>query len=105
MKIVVEPEKITRYLLNIDHPDGYSKARFFIACGFRIENYTVFKDSLIAHFLDNHEAAISVQTDFGEKLILTGLLETPKKGGIKLKSIWFQPINEDCIKLVTAYPL
>jgi hypothetical protein len=31
----VERTKILEYLLNREHPDGQSKARFFEQCGFR----------------------------------------------------------------------
>ncbi len=36
-EVVVQKEKITEYLLNKSHPDGMSKAKFFLGLGFTIE--------------------------------------------------------------------
>lgn len=43
---IVEEKKITRYLLNRDHPDNGGKADFFVALGFRHDYWELMAASL-----------------------------------------------------------
>lgn len=64
----------------------------------------MFEQALIKHFNDDISACLIRSTGFGEKYILTGMLETPAKENVLIKSIWFKSETEDVVKLVTAYP-
>ncbi|WP_350126462.1 DUF6883 domain-containing protein [Imperialibacter sp.] len=72
MKVIVEKEKITRYLLNTDHPDGGSKAYFFIKNGFHASYWRVFEEALLTHFVQSQSSNSKETTPFGMKYILTG---------------------------------
>jgi hypothetical protein len=37
-KALVEERKIRSYLLNLEHPDGLAKARFFMSRGYRADD-------------------------------------------------------------------
>jgi hypothetical protein len=99
--IIIEPEKISVYLLNIHHKDGSSKARFFISFGFTKNNCS---DFLIQH-LKSNESKKTIQTPFGIKYIIEGKLNTPTGVPIQIRSIWFVIKQEKILKFVTAYPL
>jgi hypothetical protein len=45
-RVNVEPEKVRDYLLCEAHPDGYGKAEFFVAKGFRREAWHVLAEAL-----------------------------------------------------------
>jgi len=36
---LVEQKKIADYLLNLSHPEGGGKSRFFLAMGFTVDNW------------------------------------------------------------------
>ena len=42
----VERHKVTGYLLNVSHPDGAGKARFFMGVGFAANDWRALADSL-----------------------------------------------------------
>lgn len=46
---VVEPAKLTAYLLNAEHPIGADKAAFLGRFGFRAEAWQVLRAALLAH--------------------------------------------------------
>jgi hypothetical protein len=72
---VVEEQKIVVYLLNPNHPDSASKARFFSALGFQSDQWQELADAL-------HKLAVeppivkTVETSHGQKYIVDGILET-----------------------------
>ena len=56
------------------------------------------------HFQNNSQLAVKIETPFGIKMLLEGLLETPKRGNVLIRSVWFNELNSELVKLVTAYP-
>lgn len=46
---VVPEEKITRYLLDLEHEEGRGKAKFFIGCGYKPEQWEILKEDLLWH--------------------------------------------------------
>jgi aspartyl-tRNA synthetase len=95
--------KITAYLLSLQHPDGRSKARFFMHFGFDPKNWQQLADALRQHALEN-EVVSQQQTRFGVKWIIDGPLMTPEGRNPHLRTIWFTPTNSEIPGLVTAYP-
>lgn len=49
----VEERKVREYLLNLAHPSGGSKARFFRARGFSPEDWRAFARALVLHGQQN----------------------------------------------------
>ena len=79
----IEESKVRDYLLNASHPDGGSKALYFRAHGFRLENSNVFKEALMAHIISN-EVTTFVNTKFGVKYIVEGEIDTPRQTKIHI---------------------
>ena len=52
-RAIVARRKITEYLLSTEHPNGKSKASFFLGFGFTSAQWTVMADALKLHALTN----------------------------------------------------
>ena len=65
---VVDEEKVTMYLLNLAHPDGAGKARFFVALGFNAPEWRVLAESLRAHGLRN-PVIETVESQYGNRIL------------------------------------
>jgi hypothetical protein len=102
-RIRVDREKITEYLLNLSHPDGASKARFFIGFGFRIGEWDVLGKALIQHGID-HPVERVVDSAFGTRYTVVGPLETPDGRDPHVRSVWILDKGSDAPRLVTAHP-
>ena len=99
--IEIENKKLSDYLLSVRHPDGFSKAKFFIAHGF---DKNILNDCLLSH-LELNEPNKIIQTVFGKKFVIEGILKAPDNFSFSLRSIWMESRNNNVLKFVTAYPI
>ena len=100
---VVDQDKITHYLLNAAHPDNGGKAPFFLALGFRTDDW----QSLAAALRKlAHTTAITkkMESPHGLKYILDGKIETPSGKSPRVRTIWIVDQGLQAPRLVTAYP-
>ena len=102
-RLHVAQEKIIAYLLNTLHPEGGTKAYFFLQCGFRAEAWKTFARCLIQHGAQ-YPVAKEEDTPFGKKYVIEGLLKTSLHDDPLVRTVWFLSNGEENIKLVTAYP-
>jgi len=100
---VVEHEKVRDYLLNEAHPDGFGKAEFFIALGFRREACEALVDALRRIARDS-PVTKSMTSTHGHKYIVDGLLQAPSGRTAMVRTIWIVDAGGDVPRLVTAYP-
>lgn len=101
--LVIPGDKIARYLLNPDHPQGGSKARFFLGFGFSVERTTEFADALFFQGM-----AASVWTVIpgvaGRRVIACiGPIWTPSGRNPCIRTVWQVDLDE-VGRLVTAHP-
>lgn len=101
---VVEDSKMTDYLLNTSHPDGKSKAIFFLGLGFRPHNLPELRTALLVHAAIHHVVK-EVQTKFGTKYLIEGEIETPRQTKVIIRIVWMLTLYTNPPKLVTAYPI
>ena len=107
---LVEPAKVTEYLLSSEHPDGRSKADFFGRFGFRREQWQAFADALRRHGA-THTVTKAVQSRYGMRYSIDGELETPDGRTPRIRSVWIIEIQdtettaEAVPRLITAHPL
>jgi hypothetical protein len=99
----VSHDKVVNYLLNLLHPDGASKAKFFLACGFVLERWTDLADALRNLAIEN-EAASETKSEHGRKYVIEGILKTPSGAPVKVREIWIIDAGTIVPRLVTAYP-
>lgn len=100
---VVEPEKITEYLLNPAHPDNGGKAAFFFSLGFQKDNWQTLASAL-RKMSEAVEITKSMETSHGCKYIADGRIETPAGKSPMVRVIWIVDQGFDSPRVVTAYP-
>jgi hypothetical protein len=88
----INPDKITKYLLNLDHPDGGPKARFFIGGGFSPDRPDELAAALKRHFLDNKPTKREPGKFGGEKVTM-------------VRTVWIKDEGQTVYQLCTAYPI
>lgn len=97
-------DKIVFYLLNVDHPKGGPKARFFLSFGFDPTKPGIMADALIGHFLLNPGTLVPSTPMTPERWVVEGPLHTPDGRDPRVRSVW-QPEEGTAWRLVTAIPL
>ena len=100
---IVEREKVVEYLLNPAHPDNGGKAPFFMALGFRPDDWEVFADAL-RRMASNSSVSRNMETVHGRKYIVDGAIETPVGKTPVVRTVWIIDRGVDTPRLVTAYP-
>ena len=99
----IPTEKIGNYLLNLAHPVGGSKARWFISLGYHPDNPNQLESDLL-EIVRNSADYVDEQTQFGVKYVVRGQLESPNGGLENVRSVWISETNVPQPRLVTAYP-
>ena len=95
-------EKLTDYLLNVDHPDGGPKARVFAHAGFSGERPEEFEKALREQHL-TRDARPGKHSLFGNKYEITAFLQGPK-GEVLVTSVWMTRHGETFPRLITVVP-
>ena len=99
---MVELQKAAGYLLDLRHPDGRSKARFFLAFGFSPSEPQLLMDALAA--LAQQDLLLPPMPDeHGMVYVIAGAIKTPDGRDCNVKSVWIVQ-GELPPRLVTAYP-
>ena len=102
-KARVERTKVTDYLLSTTHPDGRSKADFFMRFGFRGEEREILAEALRVVGASNQVVAV-VESPHGARYTVNGALRTPDGRTPMVRTVWIvEPGTSP--RLVTAYPL
>ena len=99
----IPDEKLTQYLLALNHPVGHSKAVFFRGVGYDESNIEKLRDGLLA-IAKNEEAQEEISTDYGMKYVIHGSLNTPSGRTVSVTTIWIIEEAETSPRFVTAYP-
>ena len=99
----VAREKITRYLLNHNHPEGESKADFFSRFGFRVEDWDSLSEALRIHIASSDVVEVT-ETEWGTEYVVEGVLETPDGRSPQVRAVWIVDRGSSFPRLITAYP-
>lgn len=101
---VVEPSKITAYLLAIDHSEGAGKATFFARFGFTLDEWERLADELISHARE-HPVTSRAVSPYGTKYLVDGPIRCPDGRMPTIRAVWIIDRGATAPRLVTAYPL
>ena len=101
---LVPEAKITRYLLDLTSPKGKSKAVFFRAFGFTIEQWQMMADALKQHAAA-YEVASTEADEHGTRYVIEGALNTPDGRNPQVRAVWIIREDETEPSFVSAYPL
>ena len=101
-RAVVEDAKVRDYLLNLEHPDGGSKAIWFHSLGYDRNEWQCLAADLLA-IAQNCTAFHTETNAFGVKYKALGAIGRPEfRPGVVL-TVWIVE-DDDPPRLVTAYP-
>ena len=103
-QIQVDREKIVNYLLCMGHPDGQSKARFFMRFGFSLERWAALADALCDHGKGNAVVNV-VKSRYGVRYIVEGDLVSPDGRHPRVRTVWIIGNSETVPRLITAHPI
>jgi hypothetical protein len=84
--------------------DGAGKATFFIALGFRAEQWEMLAEAL-KRLTAYNGVSRNVQTEHGWKYVVEGEIETPAGRSVVIRTVWIVDHGQSSPRLVTAYPL
>lgn len=99
---IIAIEKVVDYLLNVDHPDGGSKARVFAHAGFSMDRPEEFEKALREQHL-TRDAQPGKDSPFGNKYEITAYLIGPT-GEVLVTSVWMIRHGEAFPRLITVVP-
>ena len=103
-RFVIAQDKLTRYLLNVNHHTGGSKARFLLAHGFRPDNPDQLAMALIEHARAHWPGSI-VPSAWGERHELIGRMPLPDGNCRDVLTVWEIRTGETAANFVTKHLL
>jgi hypothetical protein len=99
----VSHEKIVDYLLNPEHPDGWSTAKFFCSLGFTITQWQALATALRTVAAD-YPIKRTMESNHGCKYIIEGVITSPGGALATVRTVWIIDKEQVIPRLVTAYP-
>jgi hypothetical protein len=100
-RAIVEERRIREYLLNLAHPAGGPKARFFVAHGFASDDWNQLQASLITQGRVN-TVSKTVGTGWGIRCTVECSCPTPDERNPCIRTIW--QMEDGIPRLLTAIP-
>jgi hypothetical protein len=100
---IIEPSKLTEYLLNIDHKRGGSKAKLLIQFGYSTDNWERLEAD-IRQFHLTQDVTVIKETDYGARYEISSSLMTPIDRPLVVKTVWQIDIGTDVPRLITLVP-
>jgi len=101
---IVPRSKVEDYLLNLEHPIGGGKAKFFLHFGFQRERWEELASALRGHTQENL-VVDTLQDADGVAYVIEGGIETPSGRRPRVRSVWLVEKGELAPRFITAYPL
>ena len=99
----VPVEKITHYLLNVNHRRGWGKAQEFRKRGYNESNIDTMISDLIGVAQSQPVSEVE-HTQFGTKYVIYGVIQPPIGGGLLILSVWQIDHGNNAPRLLSAYP-
>ena len=99
----LDDTKITHYLLDLSHPVGGGKAKFFLSCGFSQATWVDLKRALLDH-PQNNQISGQHPNAHGENYEIGCSLVTPDNTDPCIISVWIIQPSDPYPRFVTAYP-
>jgi hypothetical protein len=101
LPMIIQENKITAYLLNLDHPKGGSKAKFFMGRGFTLSAVKAFTDALMVQGQTN-PVVKETETGYGLRYIVKCACPTPDASNPCVRTVW--QAEREGLKLITVMP-
>jgi len=99
----VSQEKLTSYLLNLTHPIGGSKARWFYSLGYSAHDPEQLSTDLRLALMCG--TVLEVKSNaYGVKYVVSGQMLTPSGIEARVMTVWIVTGDHPAPRLVTAFP-
>src|SRR5437879_376409 len=102
-RAVIESDKLTEYLLNVDHKRGVPKARLLAIFGFHAGNWQELETE-IRRNLETYDVEAVRATDYGIRYEVLVKLVGPTGRELQMRSIWQVDEGTDYPRFITMYP-
>jgi len=101
---IVLRRKVEDYLLNLEHPIGGGKAKFFMHFGFHRERWEELAAALLRHAQENPVTEALPDAD-GITYVIEGGLTTASGRQPRVRAVWLVETGRLAPRFITAYPL
>ena len=101
---IVPRRKVEDYLLNLEHPIGSGKAKFFIHFGFQRGRWEELGASILRPAQEN-PVSKTVTDEDGATYVIEGVFMTPSGRQPRVRTVWLVENGELAPRFITAYPL
>ena len=98
---IVDPEKLSGYCLNPEHPRGKHKARVFATLGFTAENANDLRAALLKAAV-TADAQPAASDQFGDRYVIEFEIKGPRATGI-IRSVWIIRGGETFPRLTSCF--
>jgi Domain of unknown function (DUF6883) len=103
---IIKREKLTRYLLNLTHPVGGAKAKFFRGIGFNGRNIEKFEQELYRIGKNGDvKSQKSSEDSSGTNYMIIGALNAPDGNIYSIEVVWYIKTGTKNPSFITAYPV
>ncbi|HEY9828493.1 MAG TPA: hypothetical protein V6D19_23890 [Stenomitos sp.] len=102
-RAIIEPAKLTEYLLNTEHKRGGAKAKLLLYFGYSSENWQQLESDIRKFHLDTDVNMIK-ETAYGVRYEITANLRTPTNRQLLVKTVWQIDTGTDFPRLITLVP-
>ena len=100
---IIPDAKLSTYLLNVNHPAGAPKARFFMAHGFDPDDLETLETALLLH-ANAHPVHSERRRKGGVNRLIRCNMPSPDGTNPCVNAVWTQDDDSTVQRLVTAYP-
>lgn len=100
----VEDVKLSSYIMNPTHKEGWPKGRFLISHGFGHDDLETVRAALLRHGREN-EVGASEHTAYGVKHRVDGPLPTPSGRVVFVRTVWQIDVGQKAPRFVTLKPI
>jgi len=101
---IVPRRKVEDYLLNLEHPIGGGKAKFFMHFGFHREQWEELASALLHHARENPVTQTLTDAD-AITYVIDGGLTAPSGRQPRVRAVWLVETGGLAPRFITAYPL
>jgi hypothetical protein len=102
-RAIIDSDKLVRYLLDVDHPQGGPKARLLVSLGYATAKWRQLEHDVRRwHLTEDYLAAN--QSRWGIRYEIVAPLTGPSADTVLFRSIWQIDLGTDLPRLITMYP-
>ncbi len=102
-RAVIAPDKLTDYLLNVEHKREGTKARLLTQFGYNSDNWQQLEADIRLYHLDR-DVDVVKETMYGMRYEIRAPLQTPSGRVLVIRTIWQVDEGTDYPRLLTLYP-